>query len=181
MFIIIIFIILFPVHWNNQVSSVAFSFRLWVDKGDSLLLGWKFWLVNWVLFKLGWDRKRNLNVWLIFCRLEERQRAEKRSRESKGHQFTPKWFDPTSEVTPTPWGDLEIYCYNGKYTEHRAAIDSSDGVKETDVSSKEFNPWQYEISSPEWSMPYTCYINRVQPLAIWNIGPWMMYATYMFA
>ncbi|KAK4551782.1 hypothetical protein RGQ29_032259 [Quercus rubra] len=82
-------------------------------------------------------------------RLEERQRAEKRSRESKGHQFTPKWFDPTSEVTPTPWGDLEIYCYNGKYTEHRAAIDSSDGVKETDVSSKEFNPWQYEISSPE--------------------------------
>nr|XP_023889883.1 oxysterol-binding protein-related protein 3A-like [Quercus suber] len=82
-------------------------------------------------------------------RLEERQRAEKRSRESKSHQFTPKWFDPTSEVTPTPWGDLEIYCYNGKYTEHRAAIDSSDGVKETDVSSKEFNPWQYEISSPE--------------------------------
>ncbi|GLT92559.1 hypothetical protein SLE2022_103910 [Rubroshorea leprosula] len=76
--------------------------------------------------------------------LEERQRAEKRNRETKGHQFTPKWFDLTSEVTPTPWGDLEVYQYNGKYTEHRAAIDSSTSVIEIDNRSTEFNPWQYE-------------------------------------
>ncbi|KAJ7961408.1 Oxysterol-binding family protein [Quillaja saponaria] len=76
-------------------------------------------------------------------RLEERQRAEKRNRESNGHKFTPKWFDFTSEIAPTPWGDLEVYQYNGKYTEHRAAIDSSDCIEETSTRS-EFNPWQYE-------------------------------------
>ncbi|CAI0427173.1 unnamed protein product [Linum tenue] len=83
-------------------------------------------------------------------RLEERQRAEKRLREAKGEQFTPKWFDQTNEVHPTPWGDLELYQYNGKYTEHRAAIDtSSDTVEEvTDIQSLEFNPWQYPNESP---------------------------------
>nr|DAD26447.1 TPA_asm: hypothetical protein HUJ06_027915 [Nelumbo nucifera] len=75
--------------------------------------------------------------------LEERQRAEKRNREANGHQFTPRWFDMTGEVTPTPWGDLEVYQYNGKYTQHRAASDSSDGIEEVDVRSIEFNPWQY--------------------------------------
>jgi len=82
-------------------------------------------------------------------RLEERQRAEKKNREAKAHQFTPKWFDHTSEITPTPWGDLEIYSYNGKYAEHRAAVDSSDSIEEIDVTSMEFNPWQYEKSGPE--------------------------------
>ncbi|CAL1379044.1 unnamed protein product [Linum trigynum] len=83
-------------------------------------------------------------------RLEERQRAEKRLREAKGEQFTPKWFDQTNEVHPTPWGDLELYHYNGKYTEHRAAIDtSSETVEEvTDIQSLEFNPWQYPNESP---------------------------------
>lgn len=82
----------------------------------------------------------NLN---LFFSLEERQRAEKRNREAKGHKFTPRWFDLTDEVTPTPWGDLEIYQYNGKYTEHRAAVDSSECIEVPD-SRTEFNPWQYD-------------------------------------
>ncbi|GAB4833817.1 Oxysterol-binding protein- protein 3B [Ancistrocladus abbreviatus] len=76
-------------------------------------------------------------------RLEERQREEKRNREAKGHQFTPRWFDSTDEVTPTPWGDLEVYSYNGKYSEHRASVDNSDCVEEVDAKSIKFNPWQY--------------------------------------
>lgn len=82
-------------------------------------------------------------------RLEERQRAEKKTREAKGHQFSPRWFDLTDEVAPTPWGDLEIYQYNGKYTEHRAAVDSSDSIDEVDAKSIEFNPWQYGNLSAE--------------------------------
>ncbi|KAF5737174.1 putative oxysterol binding protein [Tripterygium wilfordii] len=82
-------------------------------------------------------------------RLEEQQRAEKRKRGANGDQFTPKWFDITSEIHPTPWGDLEVCEYNGKYNEHRAAIDSSSTStsKEIDVSSVEFNPWQYETGT----------------------------------
>ncbi|KAG2690575.1 hypothetical protein I3760_09G193700 [Carya illinoinensis] len=75
-------------------------------------------------------------------RLEERQRSEKRNREANGHEFTPRWFDLTSEISPTPWGDLEVYSFNGKYAEHRAAV--VDSVDETDVTSTEFNPWQYQ-------------------------------------
>ncbi|RVW87402.1 Oxysterol-binding protein-related protein 3A [Vitis vinifera] len=75
-------------------------------------------------------------------RLEEKQRAEKRNREAQGHQFTPRWFDITSEISPTPWGDLEVCRYNGKYSEYRASVDSSDSIEEVDVSSTEFNPWQ---------------------------------------
>ncbi|KAE9461101.1 hypothetical protein C3L33_06991, partial [Rhododendron williamsianum] len=81
-------------------------------------------------------------------RLEETQRAEKKQREAKGHQFKPRWFDLTDEIRPTPWGDLEVYQYNGKYTEHRAAVDSSGSTVVDDVTSTEFNPWQYgNISS----------------------------------
>ncbi|PPR84344.1 hypothetical protein GOBAR_AA36373 [Gossypium barbadense] len=82
-------------------------------------------------------------------RLEERQRAEKRTREGKGHQFTPRWFDLTDEISATPWGDLEIYSFNGKYTEHRATVDSSDSIDEVDMASIEFNPWQYGNLSTE--------------------------------
>ncbi|KAB2606929.1 oxysterol-binding protein-related protein 3C-like [Pyrus ussuriensis x Pyrus communis] len=82
-------------------------------------------------------------------RLEERQRAEKKEREAKHHQFTPRWFDLTEEVTPTPWGDLEVYQYNNKYTEHQAAIDSSDSIDVVDVTSIEFNPWQFGNLSSE--------------------------------
>ncbi len=81
--------------------------------------------------------------------MEERQRAEKRNREAKGHYFAPRWFDLTGEVTPTPWGDLEVYQYNGKYTEHRAALDSSNSVDEVDVRSIEFHPWRYGNLSAE--------------------------------
>ncbi|KAK9755245.1 hypothetical protein RND81_01G012400 [Saponaria officinalis] len=75
--------------------------------------------------------------------LEERQRAEKRSREAQGENFRARWFDRTDEVTTTPWGELEIYQFNGKYAEHRAAVDSSDNVELEDNRTKEFNPWQY--------------------------------------
>jgi hypothetical protein len=45
--------------------------------------------------------------------------------------------------------DLEVYQYNGKYTEHRAALDSSNSVDEIDVRSIEFHPWQYGNFSAE--------------------------------
>ncbi|XVF08106.1 hypothetical protein REPUB_Repub06bG0197300 [Reevesia pubescens] len=51
--------------------------------------------------------------------LEERQRAEKRNREGKGHKFTPKWFDFTNEVAATLWGDLELYQYNDMVSQTR--------------------------------------------------------------
>ncbi|ONI03435.1 hypothetical protein PRUPE_6G256800 [Prunus persica] len=76
--------------------------------------------------------------------LEERQRDEKKNRVAKGQEFTPRWFDKTDEICPTTWDDLEVYRYNGKYTEHRAAVDNSDSVEAIDVKSIEFNPWQYE-------------------------------------
>lgn len=74
-------------------------------------------------------------------RLEEKQRAEKKTREENGDVFKPKWFDLTNEISPTPWGDLEVYQYNGKYAEHRAAIDNSEVTN--DITKTEFNPWQY--------------------------------------
>ncbi|CAA2981647.1 Hypothetical predicted protein, partial [Olea europaea subsp. europaea] len=70
-------------------------------------------------------------------------RAEKRNREANGGNFTPKWFDMTDEVTTTPWGELEIYRYNGKYMEHRNAVDASEAIVIGDVQSIEFNPWQF--------------------------------------
>ncbi|CAL8165262.1 unnamed protein product [Prunus armeniaca] len=76
--------------------------------------------------------------------LEERQRDEKKNRVAKGQEFTPRWFDKTDEICPTTWDDMEVYRYNGKYTEHRAAVDNSDSVEAIDVKSIEFNPWQYE-------------------------------------
>ncbi|KAI3993450.1 hypothetical protein MKX01_002463 [Papaver californicum] len=74
--------------------------------------------------------------------LEVRQRNEKKRREANGDKFTPKWFDLTEEVTSTPWGEVETYKYNGKYTEHRAKIDSNKD-DEVGVPPAEFNPWQY--------------------------------------
>ena len=48
-------------------------------------------------------------------------------------------------------GDIEIYQYNGKYTEHRDAAASSSGASdEVDLKSIEFNPWQYGNVSTEW-------------------------------
>ncbi|KAL3536407.1 hypothetical protein ACH5RR_004868 [Cinchona calisaya] len=76
--------------------------------------------------------------------LEEKQRAEKKIREAKGHQFKPRWFDLSTEISSTPWGDLEVYHYNGEYAKHRAGIDNSGSVEEIDIGSTEFNPWQYD-------------------------------------
>ncbi|PKA48565.1 Oxysterol-binding protein-related protein 3A [Apostasia shenzhenica] len=75
--------------------------------------------------------------------LEERQRSEKRQREAKGDHFAPRWFNVTGEIAPTPWGDLEVYEYNGKYSDHTAAFDNSDSIGEIDVKSIQFRPWQY--------------------------------------
>ena len=71
------------------------------------------------------------------------QRAEKRTREAKGQKFTPRWFNMTEEIVPTPWDNLEVYEYNGKYTKHRATLESSDSNMEVDNTSIEFNPWQH--------------------------------------
>ncbi|KAL2229485.1 oxysterol-binding protein-related protein 3A-like [Sesamum indicum] len=76
-------------------------------------------------------------------RLEERQRAEKRMREAKGDEFKAKWFDLTNEIASTPWGELEVYRYNGEYGHHREAVDNSDSIRETETNSIEFNPWKY--------------------------------------
>ncbi|XP_071718554.1 oxysterol-binding protein-related protein 3C-like [Rutidosis leptorrhynchoides] len=74
--------------------------------------------------------------------LEEKQRAEKRTREAKGQKFTPRWFDLTEEVCVTPWGDLEIYEYNGNYSKHREAV-GNENTNNADITKIEFNPWQY--------------------------------------
>lgn len=63
--------------------------------------------------------------------------------------FAPKWFDLSDEVTPTPWGDLEVYRYNGKYSELRATLDNSESLGEINPETTEFNPWQYEDSAAE--------------------------------
>jgi hypothetical protein len=86
---------------------------------------------------------------LVHCSLEERQRAEKRLREAKQEEFTPRWFKVSGDVAPTPWGDLEIYEYNGKYDEHRKQVEAETAGKPIDVEllrSMAFNPWQFEES-----------------------------------
>ncbi|KAL1546332.1 Oxysterol-binding protein-related protein 3A [Salvia divinorum] len=75
------------------------------------------------------------------ARLEEKQRAEKRTREAKEEEFKPKWFELTDEKATTPWGELEVYRYNGKYEQYRGGVESSD------KSSQEFDPWQYHEDS----------------------------------
>ncbi|MCL7038205.1 hypothetical protein MKW94_006799 [Papaver nudicaule] len=77
--------------------------------------------------------------------IEARQRNEQKRREANGDKFTPRWFDLTDEVKSTPWGDVRAYRYNGKYDEHRAAVNSSTD-KDVDIQPTEFNPWQYGIS-----------------------------------
>ncbi|KAI3887428.1 hypothetical protein MKW92_050814 [Papaver armeniacum] len=78
--------------------------------------------------------------------LEVRQRNEKKQREANGDKYTPKWFDLTDEVTITPWGEMETYEYNGKYSKHRAMANSSDDITCDEVGGgipTKFNPWQY--------------------------------------
>ena len=80
---------------------------------------------------------------MFYYSLEEKQRSEKRTRDAKGQKYIPRWFDVTEEVAVTPWGDLEIYEYNGKYSKHRDEIGDVDVNGDDDVSKMEFNPWQY--------------------------------------
>ncbi|KAL6204562.1 hypothetical protein ACLB2K_021829 [Fragaria x ananassa] len=122
-------------HKINSFDSAPKKFLA----SDSRLRPDRYALENGDLSKSGAEKSR----------LEERQRAEKREREAKEQKFTPRWFELTEEVTPTPWGDLEVYQYNSKYTQHRAAIDSSESVDVVDVKSIEFNPWQYGNVSAE--------------------------------
>ncbi|KAH7372624.1 hypothetical protein KP509_17G013500 [Ceratopteris richardii] len=77
-------------------------------------------------------------------RMEEKQRAEKRQRESLKQEFTPRWFRLTGDVTSTPWGDMEVYEYNGKYAEHRSRIEASPSEADIDSKSQAFKPWQFE-------------------------------------
>lgn len=80
--------------------------------------------------------------------LEERQRAEKRMREAKKESFSPRWFNLTGDIAPTPWGDVEIYEYNGKYDELRKQEQAQAGkpVDEEALKSIPFKPWQFEAS-----------------------------------
>ncbi|KAI4324416.1 hypothetical protein MLD38_029908 [Melastoma candidum] len=76
-------------------------------------------------------------------RLEERQREERRTRERNEEGYEPRWFNATGEVAATPWGELEVYKYNGKYDSRRRG----DGVWEASEGGGEgveFNPWQYQ-------------------------------------
>ncbi|RID41346.1 hypothetical protein BRARA_J01318 [Brassica rapa] len=81
--------------------------------------------------------------------LEERQRAENRTRETKNQKFTPRWFDLTDEITSTPWGDIGIYQYNGKYTDTEIQQRARAVPPMKWTSSIEFNPWQYGNVSTE--------------------------------
>ncbi|MCL7045848.1 hypothetical protein MKW94_010179, partial [Papaver nudicaule] len=78
-------------------------------------------------------------------RLEDRQKAEKKKRETKGIKYTPRWFNRTDETVATQWGELEVYQFNGKYTEHRASMNSSSSEDDSESNVRattEFHPWQ---------------------------------------
>eukprot|EP00243_Klebsormidium_subtile_P003389 TRINITY_DN16775_c0_g1_i1.p1 TRINITY_DN16775_c0_g1~~TRINITY_DN16775_c0_g1_i1.p1 ORF type:complete len:536 (-),score=173.66 TRINITY_DN16775_c0_g1_i1:232-1839(-) len=80
-------------------------------------------------------------------KLEERQRYERREREARGEEWTPRWFRPTGEAACE--GELPIFEFTGAYSERVAAIKSGqlkDGIvltEEEDPSDK-YSPWQYK-------------------------------------
>jgi hypothetical protein len=76
-------------------------------------------------------------------RLEERQRAETKLREAKKQERTPRWFNRSSEIAPTPWGDVEVYEYNGKYPKHLKSILPGATVDVEQLKSVTFDPWQF--------------------------------------
>ncbi|KAD4178118.1 hypothetical protein E3N88_26709 [Mikania micrantha] len=125
----------------TKVNNLIFG-RTWIDSPEEMILTNLTTGDKVVLYfqPCGWFGVDRYEV----DGLEEKQRAEKRIRESKGQDFVPKWFDQTDQTASTPWGDLEIYEYNDKYIEHRAAADNSGTVEEVDIITKtEFNPWQF--------------------------------------
>ncbi|KAL4554865.1 hypothetical protein LXL04_037472 [Taraxacum kok-saghyz] len=44
--------------------------------------------------------------------MEEKQRAEIRTRETKAQEFVPKWFERTDQIAPTPWRDCLFVIIN---------------------------------------------------------------------
>ena len=76
-------------------------------------------------------------------RLEERQRAETKLREAKGQESTPRWFKMSGDVAPTPWGDVEVYEYNGKYPKHMESTPPDVAVDVEQLKSITFDPWQF--------------------------------------
>ncbi len=83
----------------------------------------------------------------------------------------------TKDISPTPWGDLEIYEYNGKYTARRQAIDSANSGKEIDIEelkSIAYNPWQYE--SVEDS---TLHEVQTLPISVEPASSWASLAIYL--
>lgn len=79
--------------------------------------------------------------WVLWIRLEERQRAEKKAREKNGHAFVPKWFALSGETTRTPWEALDVYAFNDKYKVAREEVGDS--------STLVFNPWQFHDKDVE--------------------------------
>ncbi|KAG0607356.1 hypothetical protein M758_8G021900 [Ceratodon purpureus] len=82
-------------------------------------------------------------------RLEERQRAEKKLREARKQEFIPRWFKMSGDIAPTPWGDLEVYEYNGKYGKHLESIPAVQTVDVEDPKCIAFDPWQLTPSGDQ--------------------------------
>lgn len=111
---------------------------------------WGYWLPSWLTHLKGRFDAHVINMHSLFGlvhRLEEKQRAEKKQRERLNQEFTPKWFRITEDTVTTPWGDLEIYEFNGKYMQHRAQSDVNMQEHDADLKNLEFNPWQFSAKS----------------------------------
>lgn len=85
----------------------------------------------------------------IVFRLEERQRAEKKLREAKKQECTPRWFKMSSDISPTPWGDVEIYEYNGLYPKHLESIPAGVTADVEQLKSMTFDPWQFSATGDQ--------------------------------
>ncbi|XP_024403561.1 oxysterol-binding protein-related protein 3A [Physcomitrium patens] len=82
-------------------------------------------------------------------RLEERQRAEKKLREQKRQEFVPRWFKMSGEIAPTPWGELEVYEFNGKYHKRVESSPAGHTVNVDQFRSMAFDPWQFGASGEQ--------------------------------
>ncbi|EFH38609.1 predicted protein [Arabidopsis lyrata subsp. lyrata] len=113
----------------TKVHNLIFG-RTWVDSPGEM-----------VMTNLTTDQSRGGFARHILQQRDKELRREA-DREEKRQRFAPKWFDETEEVTPTPWGDLQVYQFNGKYSVHRATADNSEDT--TNVKLNQFNPWQFQ-------------------------------------
>ncbi|KAG0598242.1 hypothetical protein M758_12G056900 [Ceratodon purpureus] len=83
------------------------------------------------------------------ARLEERQRTEAKLREATKQECTPRWFKMSGETTTTPWGDLEVYEYNGKYSKYLESLPSPVTVDVEELKSMAFDPWQFNATGDQ--------------------------------